>query len=878
MEPQDIPVHVCIHCGNVYTQKSDMDAHVLLNHCKEKVYECMICKVQCDTLLAVRSHMDIHITVNAYNCTLCGDYFKNQTIANEHTLNVHGNGGDFVAELSANVSKNHESDDIVIDLKTKNRFQGRIKTEEKESNDERDPEPTVDYINNDQANHLFSAVENDESKMTVLLIKGKTSQNLDTVVYENNDSGIKDEKPQKLGVVVFQSDGSININTVDENNSDLTEVGSLPVEQDVADTTNVNILDGEKENREMNNTELDIDIDFDNFDKSKDNADIKLCDEADKDNELRDVSDNLEIHSEFGEFFRNDSPKDQLLCLTNDTAPDQTSKSIRGMLKKDPAVVRNSKLTCELCHKTMSCASVFKAHLLIHEGVKPHSCSTCGKSFRKKNHLKEHEEIHKGDTRKRDFECTVCQKRFFQAKILKSHMVTHDTNCKAKPFKCNVCQKTFRRNYHLKEHSVIHNKHRPVLHTCNICKAEFILDRSYTRHMVRHQTGYPHKCALCNVSYNTKSKLIAHEKRLHDNTKPYLCNICHRSYNRRDSLKDHLLTHDKNRERFPCSVCDRTYSRYEFLRDHLKLHENGKLFHCESCNKSWQKKASLNQHIKSHHPDQVQKAELEREETEQECKEAQLRETEEGHQDKKVEHIGKEVVKRKLASVTKEGIKIELHFNGTKVSKAQPLVNGPENENESDSRKHHLKSQSSGKRDDEMQNENENDSSTEETFEQKQFGPIYSTLEKNVLEQEISKENISSSEIGRLMASGVMDNVVRYDAQLNPINLEDKNVNTTITCREQNSRQLKGRKRRKKEHEKSLVCDICGSKLGSAQAQVRHMKYLHGERKQFMCEICGASYSWPGHLQKHKLREHPETEKETQTEIHVLALENVLEY
>ena len=57
----------------------------------------------------------------------------------------------------------------------------------------------------------------------------------------------------------------------------------------------------------------------------------------------------------------------------------------------------------------------------------------------------------------------------------------------------------------------------------------------------------------------------------------------------------------------------------------------------------------------------------------------------------------------------------------------------------------------------------------------------------------------------------------------------------------------------------SKVCPLCGAQFSSAQAQVRHVEYIHGHnggRKRFICEICGISLSYQTYLKKHKLREH----------------------
>ena len=58
-------------------------------------------------------------------------------------------------------------------------------------------------------------------------------------------------------------------------------------------------------------------------------------------------------------------------------------------------------------------------------GVKPHKCEICGRSFTQRGGLNQHMLIHSGD---KPYTCDICGKKFTQSGNLKSHKVTHTGN------------------------------------------------------------------------------------------------------------------------------------------------------------------------------------------------------------------------------------------------------------------------------------------------------------------------------------------------------------------------------------------------------------------------------------------------------------------
>ena len=84
-----------------------------------------------------------------------------------------------------------------------------------------------------------------------------------------------------------------------------------------------------------------------------------------------------------------------------------------------------------------------------------YKCEKCGKSFRRRDYLKDHIRIHSGE---KPFKCQECGKFFTQRSHLFNHLRIHSG---IKPFKCQECGKCFTQRSNLNQHLRIHSGIKP---------------------------------------------------------------------------------------------------------------------------------------------------------------------------------------------------------------------------------------------------------------------------------------------------------------------------------------------------------------------------------------------------------------------------------
>ncbi|XP_037934307.1 endothelial zinc finger protein induced by tumor necrosis factor alpha isoform X3 [Teleopsis dalmanni] len=249
---------------------------------------------------------------------------------------------------------------------------------------------------------------------------------------------------------------------------------------------------------------------------------------------------------------------------------------------------------CLTCGKDFKQKSTLLQHDRIHTDARPFPCSECGKRFRQQSHLTQHLRIHANE---KPFTCGYCSRGFRQRAILNQHIRIH-SEPDARPFPCSECGKRFRQQMHLTQHLRIHTNEKP--YTCGYCSRGFRQRANLDQHIRIHSGEKPYECPQCGKHFRQKTILNQHVRTHQEpDARPFPCTECGKRFRQQTHLTQHLRIHT-NEKPFTCGYCSRSFRQRANLDQHVRIHSGEKPYECPQCGKHFRQKAILNQHVRTH--------------------------------------------------------------------------------------------------------------------------------------------------------------------------------------------------------------------------------------------------------------------------------------
>ncbi|XP_022128728.2 zinc finger protein 271 isoform X2 [Pieris rapae] len=245
---------------------------------------------------------------------------------------------------------------------------------------------------------------------------------------------------------------------------------------------------------------------------------------------------------------------------------------------------------CQYCAKTFTRKEHMVNHVRKHTGETPHRCEICKKSFTRKEHFMNHVMWHTGET---PHHCQICGKKYTRKEHLMNHMRSHANDT---PFRCEQCGKSFTRKEHFTNHILWHSGETP--HRCDFCSKTFTRKEHLLNHVRQHTGESPHRCSFCSKSFTRREHLVNHVRQ-HTGETPFQCGYCPKAFTRKDHLVNHVRQHT-GESPHKCSYCTKSFTRKEHLTNHVRQHTGESPHRCTFCSKSFTRKEHLTNHIRQH--------------------------------------------------------------------------------------------------------------------------------------------------------------------------------------------------------------------------------------------------------------------------------------
>ncbi|PSN47651.1 hypothetical protein C0J52_13276 [Blattella germanica] len=262
------------------------------------------------------------------------------------------------------------------------------------------------------------------------------------------------------------------------------------------------------------------------------------------------------------------------------------------------------KFECEVCKATFTRKHSLMVHLCIHSGLRPFTCTGCGKAFSTSSQAQRHARLHLQSS----LEDNVKDEPGLDQETADSGTGVKGENeiplsvsleeAESK-FGCTMCDMTFDCKQTLLQHKRAAHSLANRPRECLTCGKVFTCASALKCHETVHTGARDFACVTCGKAFPTKTCLKAHEA-THTGLKRFVCQTCGKAFAKKDSLKVHNRKHTNERP-FSCDLCGRAFDRAFTLKNHRLTHTGEKTHMCAVCGKAFSTRGALSTHERIRH-------------------------------------------------------------------------------------------------------------------------------------------------------------------------------------------------------------------------------------------------------------------------------------